>query len=491
MKDRTEQAPSSARTKSVQNTTTIDRLKAQIDVYPATQHGRGVVDLNASGQEQLFAQSKKGVKTAREAFIEHAVRMSQDPAKAYKGTDEARKSNPKKATIDMEELFGAEGLRLYHAALQEEAESQQYREAVFNESTKFVEGAKWNKPPVVIIGGPSACGKSSATDAVIQQLSQMPQNEKDQSGNLIACVDGGICREVSQMRKFAIRVANLQGYSGIKDLHNESEALEGVKKIVESAALADDQFGLAIPETFSHWRTSSKGEQLLTTMAGLENRELVFTRVVGANDDHFKQSVLQMGTSRAWSSSGVHDVTLDLNSRENLAESKAYGEWGFHFGVDGSEKAHNTYTELQKASDKDDLSMIVVNDLIRVVQNPAPLGDKLSAPTEPESWRPANKSDTNAFLVSERIFNSWNALSPDEKLAQGLKKYNHENKKIIVQMSEPLERRLDEEGQRLQALERGVDPRKENFVSQATLKEKLKAMRSTDEGIELDSSYKL
>ena len=324
MKEHTEASPSSTRTISETPEATIKRLKQQVDVYPVTKHG--VADLEDHAKDILLKKSKSGIKTHREEFIEFAVRLSQDKKTNYKGSEELRQSNPKKATIKAADLFGAKDLQLYKLALQEEMESQHYREAVFNESTKFIAGSKWEKPPVIIIAGPSSCGKTTATNAMIQEISQRPKDEHDKSGNLITSVDNGISREVSQIRKLAIRVANMKGYSGIADLHKQSEALDPIKKIVRSAALADNKFGLAIPETYSYWINRFGDERkFLTEMIGSDKRRLIFSRVVGANDDTFQSVVYEMGTNRAWKRSGFEEVSLDLNSRENLPESKAYG----------------------------------------------------------------------------------------------------------------------------------------------------------------------
>jgi hypothetical protein len=452
MKERAEPDPSNPEVE--RDEATILRLKQQVDVYPVPENGHGVADLGPRGKAILLENTKGNTKTYRDQFIEFAVRLSQDEASNYKGTDELRKTKPGEAAIKAEDLFGPKGLELYKRALQEEMGSPHYRAAVFNESTKFIEGPKWQKPPVIIIGGPSGCGKTYATDAVIKQISQMPQHEHDKSGNLIATVDGGIGREVSQMRKLAIRVANMKGYTGVADLHKESEVLEPIKKTVMAAALEDDKFGLAIPETFAFWiNPFDNGKKNLSEMADSNKRELIFSRVVGENADTFQSVVYEMGTKRAWKKDGFEDLSLDLNSRVKLPESKAYGAGGFHFGKAGSNSAAAAYVDIQKERGKPDLSMVVVNDLILVHQ--------VSGPGE--TWQPAKKGDEGIFLVSERVFKAWSALKPEER-TQGLREYSAQNAAVRVEKSEPLEELL-------------TNPERHTILAQADLKQRLQAMK--------------
>ena len=230
--------------------------------------------------------------------------------------------------------------------------SKEYRDAVFNESTRFVPGYKWQTTPVIIIGGPSASGKSYATTEVIKQVDLLAKIENDNSGNHITSVDGGVCREVSQMRKLAIRAANIKGYSGIEDLHRQSEVLENAKKCIKKAALEDNKFGLIIPETYSAWMNPFGKEKEFMLEITKSNRQLIFSKVIGENPEKFQEVVRHMGTRRAWLTEGFEDIELDLNSRENLAESKAYGPTGFTFGKKGSDSAFLAYIEIQKKHQK-------------------------------------------------------------------------------------------------------------------------------------------
>ncbi len=78
---------------------------------------------------------------------------------------------------------------------------------------------------ILWVGGPSASGKSYGADAVIKRLDAeiMPADVNRQNGNDVVFIDGGVEREVSQMRQLVLQVAIKKGYSGIKDLHKHTE----------------------------------------------------------------------------------------------------------------------------------------------------------------------------------------------------------------------------------------------------------------------------
>lgn len=220
------------------------------------------------------------------------------------GTPDTRGTDPEGATIKMDALLGEEGVKLYKLALEEEMNSKEFRYAVADASTTHYEGPKWAKErPVVIVAGPSGCGKSRAAEDAVKTANRfLPTNDEDMSGNKVISADGGVVREVSQMRKLLVQVALKQGYTGIEDLHSKSKALEKVKHHVQNAAFATPDVGVVIPETFSKWHINPlcSARSLMKRVDALVNTKQIFTRVQGADKDTFEETVAFMGSRRAW-----------------------------------------------------------------------------------------------------------------------------------------------------------------------------------------------
>ncbi|MCL9683001.1 hypothetical protein [Legionella maioricensis] len=337
----------------------------------------------------------------REQFIHFCLSKKLDGF-AIPDSGDPRKNNPERATIKLEELFGKEGAELYQKALKEERNSQEYMDAVFRTSTTHYEGDKWAQRPVVIVAGPSASGKSFAAQEAIKKDSEfLPKMDTgaDKPGNDVVAVDGGIFREVSQMRKFAIRVANQQGFTGISDLHSKSSILDKAKKCIKEAVFATSSLGVVIPETFSNPLKNPAG--MLRKIEKLPNTTLMFTRVDGEEPLVLKKTVGFMGSNRAWKTKDFDRCPeLDLNSTEDLSESKAYGKQGFYWGKKGSLEAEEWY----RKNSKDKLSLLIINDL--VLKKPVPKEVQESG-AKAHRWADAQKGDEGAILVSRRTFEAW------------------------------------------------------------------------------------
>ncbi|RUR07413.1 hypothetical protein [Legionella sp. km772] len=311
----------------------------------------------------------------RKQFIEFCARKDFTDFAGDKGK---RKTKPETATQSLEELFGKQGAALYKLALAEERHTKEYMNAVFQESTSHSEGNKWSTRPVIIVAGPSACGKSTAANAAIEQAkSALPTDPEDFSGNDIVAADGGVAREVSQMRKLAIQLAVEHGYSGINDLHNKSNVLGDVKDCILEAAYATDNLGVVIPETFSHAKTSTS---MFARIDQLKNTTPIWIRVTGENKSifsalldkittSFREVVAYMGSRRAFKTSGFkdekpederEDTRYDLNiSKDEIPESKAYGGFlSFMGGWFGSWKAEQNF----KKHYQDGITFTLVND---------------------------------------------------------------------------------------------------------------------------------
>ncbi|CDZ77131.1 hypothetical protein BN59_01413 [Legionella massiliensis] len=335
----------------------------------------------------------------RQQFIRFMAEKDESILGQYLADPSRRDTNPESATIKMVDFLGKEGRELYRLALEEEMNSPEYMNAVFRASTTHFEGEKWAQRPVVIVAGPSGSGKSFAAKAAVEKANQfLPKIDGDQSGNDVVAVDGGVAREVSQIRKLAIQVANNKGYTGISDLHSQSGVLNGVKDRIQEAVLSTNNVGVVIPETFSQFFSK---QSLLARVDALVNTKLIFSRVDGQNPSIFQKIVAFMGSRRAWKTSGFEaKKTLDLNDTE-LAESKAYGAGGFRFGQIGSLLAELWV----KTFSKDKLYMTIINDLSLMKEIPA----------HSNNWVEANQGDKGAILVSQKAFEQWQAQRPSQR----------------------------------------------------------------------------
>lgn len=297
----------------------------------------------------------------------------------------------------MEKFLGKQGVHLYKLALQEEMCSREFRDAVVIKSTSHLNGPKWQERPVVIVAGPSASGKSHAAKAAMDKANQFLKADfHDMSGNNVIAADGGIIREVSQTRKFVIQLANNQGYTGISDLYSKSNSLmDGIKDRVREAAFLTPELGVVIPETFTSWIVSNKGKGMLKKIEQLSDTKHIFTRVEGHERSNFKKVVAFMGSRRAWKTKDFTQQELDLNC-EGLSESKAYNSNAFFLGELGSKHAENWF----KKNSKDQLNMIITNDLILLKPDP----------DQPGNWIAAEKNDKGARLFSESVYEQWQGL---------------------------------------------------------------------------------
>ncbi|KTD39974.1 hypothetical protein Lpar_1291 [Legionella parisiensis] len=330
----------------------------------------------------------------RKKFIEY---IQTHPCPEYEGDPEVRATHPEEATTNMLKFLGKQGLELFHLALEEEMYSKEFRDAVVIQSTSHFDGPKWEERPVVIVAGPSGSGKSYAAKAAVDKANQfLSVNSNDLSGNYVVAADGGVIREVSQMRKLVIQLANNQGYTGIKDLHDECKILEKVKKRVRKAAFLTPDLGVVIPETFSQWNNPlSNIKGLMKKIELLENTKQIFTRVDGNDPDNFRKVVSFMGSRRAWKTKDFDPQDLDLN-KKGLAESKEYNGFGFSFGDSGSKSAEAWF----KKHSKDNLHMIITNDLILLKPDP----------TQPGNWVAAEQGDEGVRLFPEGLFKQWEKL---------------------------------------------------------------------------------
>jgi hypothetical protein len=270
--------------------------------------------------------------------------------------------------IGIEEFLGKEGVKLYQDAMQEEMNSYSFRDAVFVDSMKFIEGPRLETPMVIGVAGPSACGKSFAADNIVNHLlARLPVKSEDNSeGNYIVAIDGGIERKISQVRQIALLTSRLMGYPGLNGIDKAQKM--GVKGIIYKAAHAAGTVSMVIPET--HSTDLLKASIFDNSAKNYPDKTHVFGMVVpgsGLDKEEWRPIVGRMGRERSWaaeygtSEEVIEKVIGDARpNNQNLGfESKAPQPQFFDVGYDGSLKARDKYL----ATSKDKIYIEATNDL--------------------------------------------------------------------------------------------------------------------------------
>lgn len=383
-----------------------------IDEYKGN-HAKLVNDYLRKNNAAITTDKSEDPQFFRKAFIQYLTKIPSSTGASCNKSDDVKQNQPEKATIKIQAFLNKEGAALYKAALEEERQSFEFMNAVFRQSSTKIPGEKWKERPVIFIGGPSGCGKSYAAQVAIKKTMELlPKEDGEMTNNTIVAVDGGVAREVSQMRKLVIQAANNKGYTGISDLHNNSKALSDVKEKIQNAAFIEPSLGVVIPETFSGslGLAAGMGSPLLKDVIALKNTKPVFCRVDGQDPSLFQKVVAHMGSRRAWKTSGFSpDEPLNLN-KSDLSESKAYGKNGFQPGKILSELAEKWF---KKNNNKGDLRLKIINDLVL----------KKPSPTDPNQWVNATRGEKGAILVTDRAFQAWKKSDK----TMGLKEYSAKN----------------------------------------------------------------
>lgn len=333
-----------------------------------------------------------------------------------------KKVEPK--TITMEALLGKKGLKNYQKAIKEEYDSKEFKRAVFVESTKHYEGPTWKDRLVLWIGGPSASGKSFLRDSIVDHVSQkLPTNpESKNEGNFVVSVDGGIEREMSQVRQLVLQLALLKGYQGISDLEEKTN-VKKIKSSIQKAALTTPNLHLVIPATFTNLKTGD-----IKKFAKKKNTTQVFSCITGGdNPERFRRTVERSGSDRAWYKK-IGDFLrghFKINNRHLDCESKIY-LGNFELGRLASEFARHVY---RKNQPKNELFMdlSVVNDSVYYYRD------------SQGNWGECDPSYTGPTLrMSARAYNDWQNSNSGEDLELWWDKHKGEYKKpVIINNSQP------------------------------------------------------
>lgn len=323
-------------------------------------------------------------------------------------------------TITMEKFLGPELLKAYKEAIKEERASRAFRDAVFLESTiacKKKNSGQNRKPFVLWIGGPSASGKTYSTDAAVQNVTNgeltlaKKRGERIDPGELkdlelVVSADGGVEREISQMRQLVLQAALKEGYKGIKDLQSVTEyagntllKTDKIKKKVERAAFAAD-LNLVIPTTFT--RPLAAGKGFSNKMKKYRKRELAFAVVEGEDPfkfkedredpNKFKNRVCGLGNSRAWMKVNGRSNVFKMNNRK-IPESKKYDPGKFDRGQEQSAQAKAKF----KLEHPESPCFVIQSDVLfakRINNN---------------MLEECNSADSDAVKMTKRQLDYWNS----------------------------------------------------------------------------------
>ncbi len=382
----------------------LDSLYAGVQKYEQIARAkRSELKVNAPlSMHGLFDPSTSNPHFFRRAFIRHLQKQVNEVVPPYQVKEpDLRETNPKSQAISLKALLGS-GHELFLEALKEEMQSKQYRQALFNKSATFYPGRKWAKRLQAIIGGASASGKTFATKSAIertQSLMGVDNSCEDEPGNFVLSKDGGIVREMSQMRNLVIEAAVSLGYPGISDLHDDTkEILEPLKKRVEQTAEQTKDFGITRPLTFtgpkelpSHFAgllgkyLKSKivpGIRMLTKAEDTDRALFIMVQpkeeserqatLLGTPKEKtmFEKAVHFMGDSRAFKREWQEgeQVVWGLNQANGvkIPESKSYGPGRpFHAGLWLSQQAFAIFKHLSPNG----YSINSYNDLVTHEEN--------------------------------------------------------------------------------------------------------------------------
>lgn len=356
-----------------------------------------------------------------------------------------RLSDPNSNSTSMKAFLGKEGLALYQLALEEEANSTEYRDAVYFNSASLIEGPPWKERPIHYVVGVSACGKTYTAGKLWRHIKNILHFETDQTPeekdkNLMLQPDGGTVREVSQIRKMMVELSNSQGYPGLTDLHKKSKVLETIKHNVREAAFASNKkVGVTIPETFSPWALKSllvstfwktidvlnvgkgtsnsirKDKDILRRAAALDGgtAKIFCSEITGVEPigffarlesylpiqisklSTFRSVVEFMGTGRAFMKKGF-DLFYNANkyglNNTDIVESKVYGGSGFRFGKYGSRAAQSWML----GHLKNVTAMTVTNDLVL-----------MKTVNTKSTYQYVRHGGEGVFKVSQQVIDAW------------------------------------------------------------------------------------
>ncbi len=355
--------------------------------------------LNNSSQVNVV-QGETSKIEARKNFVTHL--LSPQVLRKSEMDKEIRKTfidkgTPEKAAINMKSLLGAEGVKLYKEALEEERVNG--KELSWEKATDVTMQTDFpfKRRFVAQILGPAGVGKTGAVNMLLPILAAFMEkdNSKSKETPLVAKIDGGDSRENSKVREWAVQHAIDMGYTGVKDIYHigDEKILGKVKKDIEATASAKPRCNMIIP-------TTSFKANMTKNFTDKNDVQEVFVQVMG------KQEVIEFQqNSRAWKKDWN-------NETETLPESKAPPLSPLLSYLSGK---HQATKAINAAKEREALAFIVINDSILVKKHS-------------NGWVPTTDTTGEILQVSERAFKEWQADTsrPD------LKNYSRRRDPIIT-----------------------------------------------------------
>lgn len=317
--------------------------------------------------------------------------------------------------ITMEQLLGKKGLEKYKAALQEEMNSLNFKKEIIrhsyidtkvliekgpfaseNEKDTIKKWPGWNEKCRLIVAGASGVGKTFnsrkiLTYLIFQNVHPQTQHRKNSriSSNSNAgikdfiSIDGGLIREVSQMRKAVLQCALTLGYAGILDLQDNTK-LDTLKKNIREHIKSKD-IHIIEPLTYAGFIYEKLGSFVrnptLVHEINTEPYSIMFANIIGNHEQTRNNR-----DSRAWYNGeySAHPGYVFLNNMKMACESKN-DEGNYNHGKSGSKRAQKEFYEQYKKNYGGTKAIITIS--LKSIQ------DKQKAKTELEKFRDKKNSN--------------------------------------------------------------------------------------------------
>lgn len=306
------------------------------------------------------------------------------------------------------EMFGGdkELFSLYLEAIKEEKNSCEFRDAVMTCAAE--EQVDGNPCPgqkmVMYIGGPSGAGKSHCRKEFVKKVKEIKEYEASlqekkeefeahsEQKSFVVSIDGGIDRELCQIRQIVLQAALAKGYSGISDLHKNTDT--SVKGYLKTAAMVEGKhMHVVIPATFI-----AEAFQLIPMFSALAKRKdvyQVFAEVRADENDltglsqkdayeSFGETTFYNGVSRSYYDEEKEFKMEDLkiNNRNIPCESKVYERKYFDLGVQFSRKAKYFFKRF--TNPKSGNALVLSNDSDNVHVKREPSGNYVQTSSAPD-----------------------------------------------------------------------------------------------------------
>lgn len=415
----------------------------------------------------LHRKKEKNDTTARVNFMKALVELGGDtltkPTEVIQKEQTLKKIGKERgATFDL--------VTLYKEAIKEERESSDYINAAFLKSVEVYAGGDFNKQQVVLIAGPSGVGKSKVRSEVIQKITHgkldenaNPAHINKSTHHLVVFVDGGIEREISQVRDLMNKTAIKLGYAGVEDLEELStSATSGgkLKKSIEDAA-DEARLHLVIPTT------DPSGS--LKKYMKRDSTEVAYVSIAGN-----KETVAQTSHNRAFAKIGDSFAPLDQMSKgpqpkqpgviggetyAPLPESKKPGFslslgpvdiGSFDFGTNRAKAGEDEYLEKQLEKQKQGArapvvlhvqkDLVFINVLAKASSDQAPkMEQMLLTRRQLEAWKKAGSKGSTKEDIQKQL----KTIDPKSELSKELITVVHGPEPASVKHTGKMELKVD------------------------------------------------